>query len=158
MRNHIKRTITALLALTLLFAVGCGRRMDTPGKTTEPSSKPSASPDMVSASPSAEASEQAGSSYEPSESPMGSPDASPDASQSADAIEGFMEGVVVDPDDVPKLVSLIREHADYRDMAIQSITYKLVDGRQAYYVVLQGEGEASHPIYVFGDDTVVPAE
>ena len=40
-------------------------------------------------------------------------------------------------------------------MAIQSVTYKLYEGRQAYYVVLQGEGEASHPIYVFADGSII---
>ncbi len=69
-----------------------------------------------------------------------------------------MEGVVVDPDDVPQVVALLSKHSDYKDMAIQSITYELYEGRQAYYVVLQGEGEASHPVYVFADESIVRDE
>jgi outer membrane protein len=54
-----------------------------------------------------------------------------------------------------ELMAALGERADYRDMAVQSVTYKLYEGRQAYYVVLQGEGEATHPVYVFADGSII---
>ena len=64
----------------------------------------------------------------------------------------------MDPEDVPELTAMLAGQTEYADMKVQSITYKLYEGRQAYYVVLQGEGDASHPIYVFADDSIVSAE
>ncbi|MCR5809510.1 MAG: hypothetical protein K6G56_08135 [Clostridiales bacterium] len=152
-----KKLLPLLLALTVLLAAGCSKKIGEPDNSAKPSASPKATAET---SPSAMASESpmTSPSGSPEASPDASPDTSPDASQEADAIPGFMEGEIVDPDDVPSLVALLAEHEGYRGMSIQSITYKLFEGRQAYYVILQGEGEASYPVYVFGDDTVVPAE
>ena len=40
-------------------------------------------------------------------------------------------------------------------MRIQSITYDRYNGRQAYHVTLQGEGELARTLYVFNDGTVI---
>ena len=147
--------LTAALLLTALIAVAAGCAC-TGAKTPTPSARPSASPLMPSASPSASPTKPQASA-EASVSPSaGASEAAP--SQGTDSITGFMEGGIVDPEDVPELTALIKRSAEYADMAVQSITYKLYEGRQAYYVVLQGEGDASHPIYVFADDSIVSAE
>ena len=72
-----------------------------------------------------------------------------------DRIDGFMEGAIVKPEDVPELMKLLSEDEEYKDLSVQSITFKMYEGRQAYYVVLQGEGDASRTLYVFGDDTII---
>ena len=90
-----------------------------------------------------------------SASPSGSPGTS---GSPAAAIDGFMEGVVVDPENAPFVVETLSSHAGYKDLAIQSITYKMYGERQAYYVILQGEGDASIRVYVFPDGSVVSAE
>lgn len=157
MRFFIKRWLSLLLiaAFALAFA-GCSKKLSAPKDTAAPSKSPVTSPsqnaqirasDRPSASPTDEAKQTAQSSEEASEKPG--------ETSGADSIEGFMEGSIVKPEDAPALVKLLAERSEYKDMSIQSITYKLYDGRQAYYVVLQGEGEASHPIYVFADDTII---
>ena len=116
----------------------------------------------TSPSLSPEASAAAYASQAPSPSPLITEEGSPSPTGSeeaggaaeADAIPGFMEGSIVDPEDVPELMAQLADHDDYKDMTVQSVTYKLYEGRQAYYVVLQGEGEATHPIYVFADGSV----
>lgn len=153
-KRSFKLAAALLLTAMLAAAAGCAC---TGGKTPMPSARPSASPLMPSASPSARPTQEAMNTAEASLSP--SANASEAASSpGADAIEGFMEGGIVDPDDVPELTALLSRSTEYADMAIQSITYKLYEGRQAYYVILQGEGDASHPVYVFADDSIVPAE
>ena len=69
-----------------------------------------------------------------------------------------MEGAVINPEDAPFVVETLSRHAEYKDLAIQSITYKVFEERQAYYVILQGEGDASIRVYVFPDGSVVSAE
>ena len=143
----------ALLAAGALAGCGMG------SGAAKPTAGPSALPEMTgraSQAPSAEAS------AEPSASPEASVPAGTEAARSEEpdgsgqgGIPGFMEGAVVDPETVPELMAALGERADYRDMAVQSVTYKLYEGRQAYYVVLQGEGEATHPVYVFADGSII---
>jgi len=171
MRIFIKRILPLMLAAVMAGTLAaCAAKLETPGGNASPtnSPRPSASP-----APSAAASAEPSASPEASADPSGSPETSGDPSGSPDAsdgpmdspgntgdvtgmIEGFMEGVVVDPKDVPELIAMLAAKEDYKDMSVQSITYKTFEGRQAYYVILQGEGEASHPVYVFADDTVTP--
>ena len=82
--------------------------------------------------------------------------ASPSAS-AGDTISGFMEGGIIDPDDVPDIVKLFAEGEEYAGAEIQSITYKLHEGRQAYYVVLQGAG-SERRFYVLPDLSVISAD
>ena len=146
MNGFIKRMTAAAAALMMLAAfAGCAGRLSAPNeknKATEspaPSSRPTSAPTESTI---------------PTESSLPAetlPSASPEGT--GGVIEGFMEGKVLDPEDVPEIVSLLANKSEYRDMTVQSITYKLFDGRQAYYVVLMGEGEAAHPVYVFADKT-----
>lgn len=167
MKKFFKVFLPLLIVAAMIAALGgCSNRQ---GGVT-PSAKPSANP---GSSPSAGASDEpmgsegnsAEPSMEPSIIPSGDPSADPSPDPSAgpsesadplfptDAIEGFMEGEVVDPENAPELMRFLE--ARYTGMGVQSITYKLFEERQAYYVVLQGEGEASHPVYVFADGTVM---
>lgn len=157
MKTAMLITMAAVFAVTLAAcAGGMGEAMNTPKPSALPS--PSASPTM-SAEPSGspDVSPSAGASADPS----GSPEASEDVVSTAGTgsvtgmIDGFMEGAVIDPSEVPDLVRLLASRDEYKDMSIQSITYKMFQDRQAYYVILQGEGEASHPLYVFADDTIM---
>lgn len=157
--------LTAMLlctAVIALFASGCakngGMSMETPkpsaaaGASASP--KASASPSQTaSASPSAEATGALGSETAMTEGASASPSADVGAS-----IEGFMEGGIVDPDDVPELTALFAKAEEYKDAAIQSITYKLYEGRQAYYVVLNGTEGAERTVYVLGDGSIIPAD
>ena len=69
-----------------------------------------------------------------------------------------MEGLVIDPEDLPETLRALTEKAEFAGMQVQSVTYKLYEGRQAYYVVLQGAGEATHPVYVFADGSITDAD
>ena len=141
MRIFIKRIVPLLAAAAMITAfAGCRGKLQNP-KTT---AKPSASPVPT---------ETAG----PSASPSAEATADPSGTEGAagDTIEGFMEGMVLSPDDVPELTKRLSEKSGYEGMTIQSVTYKLYEGRQAYYVVLQDEGEASRPVYVFADGSVI---
>lgn len=157
MRLIVKTTIAVALIASAALLAACAGKVIGPENTSAPTGKPTAEPTASAAAgtpsplPTAET--------EPSASPEGSmePGGSESASgtQSTDEITGFMEGFVVDPETVPELIDRLSGHEAYKDMAVQSITYKLYEGRQAYYVVLQGEGEASHPIYVFADGNII---
>ena len=146
MNGFIKRMAAAAAALMMLAALaGCAGRLSAPNeknKATEsavPSAKPTTAPTESSLPTETLPTETL-----PSASPEGT----------GGVIEGFMEGKVIDPADVPDVVALLANEAAYKDMTVQSITYKLFEGRQAYYVVLMGEGEASHSVYVFADKTI----
>lgn len=157
MRIFIRKITVLLLAAAIAAAfAGCRGRLQMPGASAEPSAAPSqnASPMESEAPTESGAPTEAAVSEAPSDMPSGDPSAMP----GEDAIEGFMEGVVVDPDSVPELTEIISRSGDYDGMAIQSVTYKLYEGRQAYYVVLQGEGDASRQLYVFADGTTFDEE
>ena len=145
MRIFMKKILPIAAALAAVVALaGCSKRITDPVGTAKPSLSPRTTETAgPSASPSAAATDTA------------SPGNTAEASHEPGSITGFMEGGVVDPDDVPELVAALAEHEEYRDMSIQSITYKLYEERQAYYVVLQGEGEATHPVYVFADGSII---
>lgn len=146
MRDHIKRILAVLMCAAALFSLAaCSRRVTDPKGTAKPSLQPRAA-ESAMPSPSADATESM------------TPSQSPSSTGAEGEISGFMEGTVVDPDDAPELTAALAKLEEYKDMAIQSVTYKLYEGRQAYYVILQGEGEASHPVYVFADGSVVPEE
>ena len=151
MRKFFKAALPIILAAMFLISLSaCHKRVET-NPTPSNSPKASVSPtESASTRPSAspKTTDNAAGSASPSGSPMTStmPTGAP--------IEGFVEGMVIDPDDVPHLVQLLAEHDEYKGLAIQSVTYKLRGGRQAYYVILQGEGDASRRVYVFADDTI----
>lgn len=154
MRSTIKILLAAALIAAMLAAFsGCHKKIEggepgvseTPKLTAGPSPADSASP---SGSPASKETAGPGGSAGPSSSPGAS------GSPAGDSIEGFMEGEVVDPDSVPELISALAEHDEYRGLSVQSITYKYFGGRQAYYVILQGEGSASRSVYVFADGSV----
>ena len=144
-----------LLAAILLTIAGCHKTIEPATPSASPSAKPSASP-AASAKPTESAAPSVSPSGDASQSPSAGPSGSPDASgMPTGGIDGFMEGVVVDPETVPELIELLAKHKDLQGLAVQSITYKLYEGQQAYYVVLQGEGDASKTVYVLADDTVI---
>jgi hypothetical protein len=156
MLKFVRTAAALLLAAAMLAALsGCAKKVTEPKKTAAPTMKPAATDTAEPSDPAL-----------PSETALASE--SPEASQSPDSSggpvstegklsfsEGFMEGKVVDPDDVPELIELLKNDSRFKDMSIQSVTHKYYEERQAYYVVLQGEGEASHPIYVFADGTII---
>lgn len=69
------------------------------------------------------------------------------------SISGFTQGGIVKQEDVPEIVSAIR--TVFADREIQSIVYDRYDGKQAYKVTLQGEGELARNIFVLGDGTII---
>ena len=161
MKKYLKTVLPLALAAALILSMGgCTKRSDSKPRGTEgPAMSPSArateeaaatASAQASAEPSAQASAEP--SAEASPLPSADPSGSPETLFPTGDIEGFMEGEVVDPEAVPDLVRLLE--ARFPGMKLQSVTYKLFEERQAYYVVLQGEGEASHPVYVFADGTV----
>ncbi|MBR3382678.1 MAG: hypothetical protein IKG85_06535 [Clostridia bacterium] len=153
MTGSLKKLFAALLAAALAAALcACTKSMDEHVPNGSPAASETAEAGR-SAGPTPEASEQQTAPAEASASPEASETA--EGSEPAGGLEGFMEGEIVDPDSVPELIAMLAERADYKDMAVQSITYKLYEGRQAYYVVLQGEGEAAHPVYVFADESII---
>ncbi|MBO4878677.1 MAG: hypothetical protein J5544_00290 [Clostridia bacterium] len=72
------------------------------------------------------------------------------------SIEGFMEGKVVDPEDVPEITDILGH--EFPEHTVQSLTFETYKGSQAYRAVLQGEGELSRIVYVFADGSLlIPA-
>ena len=115
--------------------------------STSPSASPSASP-SVSPSPDGSA--------EPSLSPNMSPGSSfyPSTTPGTDElIDGFMEGRVIDPSEIPEIAAHIGR--EFPEHTIQSVTHALFEGRQAYRVVLQGDGELSRVLFVFPDGNML---
>lgn len=156
----MKKNLRAALAVFALCCIAAATLCGCKGNGGMPMGSPEASA-MPSASASAEATRPAATQQA---SPSPSAEASAEATQQAgaspsasDNIEGFMEGGIVNPDDVPDITRMFAEGADYAGMEIQSITYKLFEGRQAYYVVLQGM-DAERRYYVFADGSVTPAD
>ncbi len=166
----IKKICIILLALLAAASLtACRGTMPGPNNGAKESARPtaSASPEATEkASESPAASDEASGSPEVSGSPESSeiagsadPSGGPSSSQSAaDHIAGFMQGTVVDPETVPELVRLLGEKDEYVGMSIRSITYEYYEEREAYYVVLQGEGEATHAVWVFADGSMIDAD
>lgn len=87
----------------------------------------------------------------------GDKDANSDTQGNGRDIEGFVEGMVLDEEEAPEVVSAVERH--FSGHQIQSITFENYEGRHAYKVTLQGEGELARNIYVLGDGTIVmPSE
>ncbi len=155
-----KRSFKFLLPLLLcaasaaMLACGCAANK----QSATPSARPSTAPNATQGTAMPTAGAAVGITPGVTADVTAGADASAHPSQKADSITGFMEGGIVDPEDVPELIALLKNSTEYADMTVQSVTYKLFEGRQAYYVVLQGNGEASHPIYVFADDSIISAE
>ena len=146
--------------LPAVFA-GCSPDDLGPGPIASPDASPAASAaPSPSTAPTPRPSASAAASAMPSESAVQSPTASQaaDATQRTGSIEGFMEGGIVDPEDAPEVTALFAEGEEYAGMTIQSITYKLYEGRQAYYVILQGIGVEDRAFYVFADGSVIGAD
>lgn len=135
MKIIVKIAIALLLAaLIASAALGCAGKREEPMNTQTPSDSPRGTEGFLPTEDTA--------SVKPTE-------------KTEDRLDGFMEGAVVKPEDVPELMKLLSEDEEYKDLSVQSITFKMYEGRQAYYVVLQGEGDASRTLYVFGDDTII---
>ncbi len=160
--RKIKKLLPLALAITALVFCACSGKPGTPSKTPAPTSSPK---------PAASAPASTEASAEPSEPPVtsGSPEASgspgasasPSGSEKTGMISGFerfAEGEVADPESLPELEKLLKEDPRFRDMSIQSVTFKMHEERRALYVVLQGDGDASHPVYVFEDGSVLDAD
>ena len=160
--RKIKKLLPLALAITALVFCACSGKPGTPSKTPAPTSSPK---------PAASAPASTEASAEPSEPPVtsGSPEASgspgasasPNGSEKTGMISGFerfAEGEVADPESMPELEKLLKEDPRFRDMSIQSVTFKMHEERRALYVVLQGDGDASHPVYVFEDGSVLDAD
>lgn len=158
----MKKLLIAVCAVTAaaaaLICASCAKKPAEPVNTARPSANPtaSASPTQTaaaSASPDVSASPDA--SVQPDGSREPDASASPGSAEGDNEIDGFMEGLVLDPKELPEMLRALTQKDEYAGYAVQSVTYRLYDGRQAYYVVLQGEGEASHPVYVFADGSVI---
>lgn len=160
--RKIKKLLPLALAITALVFCACSGKPGTPSKTPAPTSSPK---------PAASAPASTEASAEPSEPPVtsGSPEASgspgasasPNGSEKTGMISGFerfAEGEVADPESLPELEKLLKEDPRFRDMSIQSVTFKMHEERRALYVVLQGDGDASHPVYVFEDGSMLDAD
>ena len=174
MKRIISLTAAVFFALAVLGGLACSTK-DT-GKTTpsprasptvdatrsgmlQPSALPSTSPSASpSASPSVSPSPDM--SAEPSLSPDMSPDSSfyPNTTPGADElIADFIEGKVIDPSEIPEITSMLAR--EFPEHTIQSVTHALFEGRQAYRVVLQGDGELSRVLFVFPSGSILlPAE
>lgn len=162
MLKFVRTAAALLLAAAMLAALsGCAKKVTEPKKTAAPTMKPAAT-ETAKPSDTALPSETAGASETVGASENAEASQSPDSSGGPANTEGklgfsegFMEGKVLKPEDVPELIELLQKDSRFKDMSIQSVTHKYYEERQAYYVVLQGEGEASHPIYVFADGTII---
>ncbi|MCH5278920.1 MAG: hypothetical protein J1E60_03930 [Christensenellaceae bacterium] len=180
MKKLSKHTLTAaLLAVVMLFAVACTNGGNIKN-TAEPKNTAgvSASPNINGGSPSPGNTSGAEGSGSPMESPSGSmnPNNSPEGSEgplgsdepsgspngSAEPgntddgngdITGFVEGKVIDQDDAQDVVDIVKR--EFANRSIQSIVFEEIQGRQAYKVTLQGEGELAKNIYILGDGSVI---
>ena len=159
MKKSIRIIVAASLIVLMAFAVMACAKGNNPTHTPGISAKPTNSPG-TGVLPSASPNTTAGTSVEPSVSPnvSGSPEAStsPEVSGSpgVDDIEGVSEGKVIDEKDVPEdILTAVRDV--FGEMKIQSITYDRFQGRQAYKVTLQGEGELAKTCYVYADGTII---
>ena len=162
MKRIISLIMAAFFALAVLGGLACskdGGAKPTPAPSIAPTAdatrssmlSPSASP---SASPSVSASPEL--SAEPSLSPSASPSPSAEANTTPGAdelIADFMEGRVIDPSEIPELTSTLTR--EFPEHSIQSVTHELFDGRQAYRVVLQGDGELSRVLFVFPNGSIL---
>ncbi len=166
MKKRIKMfAIVALIAATALVISACSggnKPTNTPGNTSEATVRPTTSPDMSlepSSTPGNEgtsASPDVSTSPGTSESPItsGSPEESASPGANKGDIEGFVEGKVIDEKDAPEVVkNAIRDFGN--GMSVQSITHDKYEGRQAYKVTLQGEGELARNFFVFEDGTII---
>lgn len=162
MKRIISFIAAALFAFAALGGLACSTK-DMDKATPAPSAKPTASPTRdsmlnPSASPSAspEVSPSPDMSAAPSPFPGMSPDisANPNATPGADElIDGFMEGRVIDPSEIPAIASVIAR--EFPEHSIQSVTHALHEGRQVYRVVLQGSGELSRVVFVYPNGSML---
>lgn len=168
MKKSIKLfAVVALIAATALVISACSggnNPTNTPGRTPENTVRPSTSPNAsvqpsgspatgdTSDSPSISTSPEASGSPLTSDSPDAS--ASPGQDANKGDIEGFTEGKVIDQEDAPDVVKNVIKNF-FSGMTIQSITHDRYEGRQAYKVTLQGEGELAKNFFVFPDGSVI---
>lgn len=161
MKRIISLTAAVFFALAVLGGIACSTK-DTGKNTPSPSASPTADPTrdsmLPSASPSASpsVSPTPDRSAEPSLSPDVSPGSSadPNATPGADElIDGFMEGRVIDPSEIPEIAAQIGR--EFPEHTIQSVTHALFEGRQTYRVVLQGDGELSRVVFVYPNGSML---
>lgn len=170
----MKRTFS-FIAAALLVLAACGgvacSKSDTGRPTAAPSSGPTVSPTRdsmlrpsaspsVSASPAASASPDVSASPDMSAGPMVSPGMSPGGSMSPNTtpgvdatIDGFMEGKVIDPSEIPEITAVINR--EFPEHTIQSVTHEYYEGQQVYRIVLQGEGELSRVLFVYPNGSIL---
>lgn len=84
---------------------------------------------------------------------LGSADPSLSAMPDAGMIDGFMEGAVIDPADIPDIADAVSR--EFPEHTIQSVTEEYFMGMQAYRMTLQGDGEAARLIYVLAGGAIV---
>lgn len=161
MKRIISLTAAVFFALAVLGGIACSTK-DTGKNTPSPSASPTADPTrdsmLPSASPSASpsVSPTPDRSAEPSLTPDMSPGSSadPNATPGADElIDGFMEGRVIDPSEIPEIAAQIGR--EFPEHTIQSVTHALFEGRQTYRVVLQGDGELSRVVFVYPNGSML---
>lgn len=174
MKRSIKLAAAGLILAAMVIAVACSMGGNN-GTTVRPNAGSTVGPTrdayaLTSGEPFASGAPltsgepvSSGAPVNPSPSASAGPDlgsAEPSHSPEANAtagfgghIEGFVEGTVVDPEEIPEIVAALgREFPDY---TVQSATYELLEGSEAYRITLQGNGELARMVYVFGDGTIL---
>lgn len=147
--------LVVLCAALAICFVACNRRGEDPEETTRPTHGVEFTPHAVQ-TPAAQ--------NTPGNTLMNTspdPQATNDVKASpgmGETIEGFAEGKVVDPEDVPDIVEALKDSEKYGEMTVQSITHDLYEGRHAYKVTLQGEGSASETVFVYPDGEIAGVE
>lgn len=147
--------LVVLCAALAICFIACSGKNNVPETTERPTHGVEATPSIVSTP---EAQNTPGNMItDTSPSPQGTNDvnASPGIGE---IIEGFMEGKVIDPDDVPDIVSALKDSEKYGSMTVQSITHELYEGRHTYKVTLQGEGSASETVFVYPNGEIAGTE
>ncbi len=156
MKKTIKRiAVVMIINMLIIMLTACS---STKKPTASPSStlKPTSSPIATKAptdteSPSADASTMPSETADASLSPSAT---MPLETDKGGDIEDYVEGKVIDEKDVPEnILTSVRNL--FPNMEIQSITFATYQGKQAYKLTLQGEGELAKTCYVYSDSTVV---
>ncbi len=72
----------------------------------------------------------------------------------ADAhIDGFTEGMVIDPADVPLIGEVLGK--EFPEHSVQSAVHELYHGFETYRLVLQGKGDLSRTVYMLADGSLL---
>ncbi len=138
MKKRVHLALLAMLIVTaMLMAAACAD--STPAPVPSPSPETKLSPSPMVETPIVEVEPTTG--LTPGE-----------------AIEGFVEGSVVEVAKLPeKVTAAIKK--EYADAAIKSASYATYENKQTYKVVIQqGKDEATQEVYVTADGQIIPAK